>query len=391
MRILVGGLCAVVLAAVIPVQTLNAAGSCAELSMLALPNTTITLAQDVRGRPFTPPGGARRRRGRRALPAFCRVAATLTPSSDSDIKIEVWLPAANWNGKFQAVGNGAFNGTIAYPAMTTALARGYATTSTDTGHVGGSASFALGHPEKVIDFGYRAVHEMTVAAKAIIAATTAPPRSFSYWNGCSAGGRQATEGSAALPRRLRRHHRRRARARLDRPRVAGGCASRRRCRRDEAARLPSSDSSAPASRRAGGVRRDRRRQGRRRSRIRSAAGSIPASLQCKGPKSAGVPDAGAGRTARLIYSPSVNPKTKREIAGLSAGQRARMDRSGLDRVGARDRTRPVPVPRVQGSRRGTSSSSTSTPTSRARRRPTTDTINALDPNLKPRSSIAAAS
>ena len=120
MRILVGGLCAVVLAAVIPVQTLNAAGSCAELSMLALPNATITLAQDVAAGPFTPPGGADGDRSR-ALPAFCRVAATLTPSRDSDIKIEVWMPAANWNGKLQAVGNGAFNGNISYPAMMTAL------------------------------------------------------------------------------------------------------------------------------------------------------------------------------------------------------------------------------------------------------------------------------
>ena len=88
-----------------------------------------------------------------ALPPFCRVAATLKPTADSDIKIEVWLPASDWNGKFQAVGNGAWSGAIAYPAMATALRRGYATASTDTGHAGGSASFALGHPEKLIDFG----------------------------------------------------------------------------------------------------------------------------------------------------------------------------------------------------------------------------------------------
>src|SRR6185295_7793616 len=86
------------------------------------------------------------------LPAFCRVAATLTPSSDSDIKIEVWLPIDRWNGKFQAVGNGAWSGAIGYAAMADALRHGYATTSTDTGHAGGSASFAFGHPEKLIDF-----------------------------------------------------------------------------------------------------------------------------------------------------------------------------------------------------------------------------------------------
>ena len=96
-----------------------------------------------------------------------------------------------WNGKLQAVGNGAFSGAISYRAMATALARGYATTSTDTGHSGGSASFALGHPEKVIDFGWRAVHEMTGAAKQLVAASYDSAPRFWYWNGCSAGGRQA--------------------------------------------------------------------------------------------------------------------------------------------------------------------------------------------------------
>ena len=93
------------------------------------------------------------------------MAATLKPSSDSDIKIEVWLPLAGWNGKWQAVGNGAFNGNINYGAMSAALRRGYATSSTDTGHTGGGANWALGHPEKVVDFGWRAVHEMAVASK----------------------------------------------------------------------------------------------------------------------------------------------------------------------------------------------------------------------------------
>jgi hypothetical protein len=96
------------------------------------------------------------------------VAATLRPSSDSDIKIETWMPTSGWNGRFQAVGNGAFSGAIAYPAMRAALARGYATSSTDTGHTGGSARFAFGHPEKAIDFGWRAVHEMTLASKVIV-------------------------------------------------------------------------------------------------------------------------------------------------------------------------------------------------------------------------------
>ena len=104
------------------------------------------------------------------LPAFCRVAATLTPSSDSDIKAEVWLPASGWNGKFQMVGNGGWAGTIPYPAMAAALAAGYAAAGTDTGHVGNNADFALGHPEKMVDFGYRAVHETAVQAKAVMTA-----------------------------------------------------------------------------------------------------------------------------------------------------------------------------------------------------------------------------
>jgi feruloyl esterase len=80
------------------------------------------------------------------LPAYCRVAATLTPTSDSDIKIEVWLPSEGWNGKYQAVGNGGWAGIISYPAMAAALREGYATSSTDTGHVGGTSAPLIGHP-----------------------------------------------------------------------------------------------------------------------------------------------------------------------------------------------------------------------------------------------------
>src|SRR5262249_52790760 len=133
------------------------------------------------------------------LPAFCRVAATLTPSPDSDIKIEVWLPARAWNGKFQAVGNGGWAGTISYGALASALQEGYATASTDTGHVGGAASFAIGHPEKVVDFAYRAVHEMAVKSKAVIAVFYDRAPRFSYWTGCSTGGRQGLMAAQRYP------------------------------------------------------------------------------------------------------------------------------------------------------------------------------------------------
>ena len=133
------------------------------------------------------------------LPAFCRVAVTLTPSADSDIKIEVWMPASGWSGKFQAVGNGGWAGTISYPAMARALARGYATTSTDTGHSTPGGSFALGHREKLIDYAYRSEHEMTVKAKAIINAFYGSAPARSYFSGCSTGGRQALTEAARFP------------------------------------------------------------------------------------------------------------------------------------------------------------------------------------------------
>jgi feruloyl esterase len=173
--------------------------SCEILTSLMLPNTAITGAESVAAGAFAPPvpeGGnapsaeavARTYGG---LPAFCRVVATLTPSDDSDIEVEVWLPSVNWNGKYQAVGNGAFTGSIRHNSMAAALAAGYATSSTDTGHLGNTASFGLGHPEKVVDFGERSIHEMSVVAKEVIAAHYDEALRYSYWNGCSAGGRQA--------------------------------------------------------------------------------------------------------------------------------------------------------------------------------------------------------
>ncbi len=175
------------------------AASCESLTSLTLPNTTITLATPVAAGEFTPRGPVQPSANFKDLSAFCRVAATLAPSKDSDIKIEVWMPASGWNGKFQAVGNGGWSGAIVYPSLARALAGGYATASTDTGHSGGSGSFALGHPEKLIDFGYRAVHEMTVQAKAIIAAYYGDGPKFSYWNGCSSGGKQGLKEAQRFP------------------------------------------------------------------------------------------------------------------------------------------------------------------------------------------------
>src|SRR5579872_235148 len=164
------------------------AASCGKLTALKLPHTTITSAQVVPAGQFTAPEG---NASFSDLPAFCRVSMTIAPSSDSDIKTEIWLPVAGWNGKFQEVGNGGWNGFIQYAALATALRRGYAAASTDTGHVGDTASFAPGHPEKLIDFGYRAVHETAVEGKATITALYGAEPRFSYFTGCSGGGRQA--------------------------------------------------------------------------------------------------------------------------------------------------------------------------------------------------------
>ena len=174
-RILAGGACAASLAFAAGSNLAAAPASCESLTSLNLPHTTITSAQSVAAGGFRLPGAARGNGGPdfSKLPAFCRVAVTLAPSSDSDIKVEVWLPTSGWNEKLQVVGNGGWAGAISYPAMSTALKHGYVTSSTDTGHVGANASFALGHPEKLIDYSYRSEHEMTVTAKAVANAATA--------------------------------------------------------------------------------------------------------------------------------------------------------------------------------------------------------------------------
>jgi Tannase and feruloyl esterase len=183
------------------------AASCKSLSSLSLPKTTITLAQSVPGGGFELPSAVQPPRQRAAqesqlfkdLPPFCRVAATIRPTKDSDIKIEVWMPASGWNGKLLSVGNGGWAGDINYAGLSQSLREGFATASTDTGHASWGTKFALGHPEKLIDFGYRSIHEMTVQAKAIIAAFYGGSPRLSYWNGCSTGGYQGLSEAQRFP------------------------------------------------------------------------------------------------------------------------------------------------------------------------------------------------
>ncbi len=137
-------------------------------------------------------GGGRGAAAPAMLPAYCHVSATLKPSTDSDIRMELYMPAENWNGKFQMLGNGGWAGSIqGIAGMQSALREGYATAATDTGHQEGNGMFALGHPEKITDFAYRAVHETVVKSKMLITAFYGMTPKYSYWNGCSTGGRQA--------------------------------------------------------------------------------------------------------------------------------------------------------------------------------------------------------
>ena len=150
-----------------------AATPCEKLSELKLDHTTITSATNAG--------------------THCRVAGVLAPTDDSHIEFEVWMPATGWNGKFQGVGNGGFAGSIEANQLKLAISKGYAVAACDTGHkaVGTDAKWALGHPEKVIDFGYRAIHEMTEKGKAITTAFYGEAPKKSYFHSCSNGGRQA--------------------------------------------------------------------------------------------------------------------------------------------------------------------------------------------------------
>jgi feruloyl esterase len=191
------------LAAPVSGQALDAA-ACEKLTSLNLTHATLkaeliapgafTPTQMSGGVPLSPQALA-------ALPAFCRVSGSLTPTADSDIRIEVWLPAEKWNGKLEGVGDGGWGGSIFYFLMADGLRRGYAVVATDTGHVGngGDGKFALNHPEKLTDFAYRAVHEMTTTAKTVVMGAYGHGPRLSYWNGCSTGGRQGLKEAQNYP------------------------------------------------------------------------------------------------------------------------------------------------------------------------------------------------
>jgi hypothetical protein len=158
----------------------------------SIPLAKNVTAQVVAAGAFAPPSGPKAPIFKTA-PEFCRVQGVLTPSGDSHIEFEVWLPVAGWNGKYLGVGNGGFAGSIGYTALADAVANGYVASSTDTGHQAGGTdgAWALGHHEKMVDYGYRAIHETAETAKTIVAAYYGGGLKKSYFSSCSNGGRQA--------------------------------------------------------------------------------------------------------------------------------------------------------------------------------------------------------
>ena len=136
--------------------------------------------------------------------AFCRVVAVLKPAASSHIRTEVWLPLAGWNGKFIGVGNFGWGGDLPYSNMMAGLQKGYAVAGNDTGHdssgsAGHGGKFLLSNPEGLIDYAYRANHDMTVLAKAMITRFYGSGPKRSYWIGCSLGGLQGLIEARRFP------------------------------------------------------------------------------------------------------------------------------------------------------------------------------------------------
>ena len=177
--------------------------ACSDLTALNLAQTTIALAETVPAGAFEQPpdGFSPFAADYSRLPAFCRVAGSIKPSADSDIRFELWLPATHWNGKFLQTGNGGAAGSVFYFGMAEPLTRGYAVANTDTGHRGGGGDFGWvpGHPEQLIDFQWRAVHELTRVGKTITTAHYGRAPAKSYFNGCSTGGRQGLLEAQRFP------------------------------------------------------------------------------------------------------------------------------------------------------------------------------------------------
>lgn len=183
-----------------------AQNTCKPLMESKISGATIIFADVVEAGGFAGPPGLSDNRDLTApyknVPAFCRVVVMAKPTTDSDIRIEVWMPLVGWNGKLQGIGNGGFAGVIDYMQLGAAVSKGYAATGTSAGHDAETpvdASWALGHPEKVVDFGHRGIHEMTRVAKEAVHAFYGKSEQRSYFVGCSDGGREALMEAQRYP------------------------------------------------------------------------------------------------------------------------------------------------------------------------------------------------
>lgn len=191
-------------AAAMPTPVAMQPMACEALTNGNFANTTISSAETVAAGAFQPPAGGFPGFGANygGMPAFCRVIGSIHPTTDSDIRFELWLPADNWNGRFLQTGNGGAAGSVVHNSMIDPLMRGYAVANTDTGHVNGGADiwgWAVGHPEKLTDYAWRAVHELTVTGKAITRARYGSDAEKSYFVGCSTGGRQGLMEAQRFP------------------------------------------------------------------------------------------------------------------------------------------------------------------------------------------------
>jgi hypothetical protein len=174
---------------------------CGRAMKIKIDHAAVTSAESITA------GSAIRTSAHDELPAakfdFCRVLMTSRPTADSEIRIELWVPSGGgWNGKFEQVGNGGFAGSLPYRLMAQVLSLGYAVAGTDDGHRSNQmtdASWALNHPEKVKDYGWRAIHETAVISKRILRGLTSKAPAKSYFVGCSDGGREALMMAQRFP------------------------------------------------------------------------------------------------------------------------------------------------------------------------------------------------
>jgi feruloyl esterase len=223
LRPLVGAAISLFVSVVISTTSAKAT-PCTNLQWLQLEHTLITSAADNLTGSFVVPGSSPTQT-LAPLPAFCRVTATLTPTADSSIKIEIWLPEATWNGRFLGTGGGGFQGVISYNELALGIQAGFASTNSDlgtgvsgctplfcgsAGNMGNPLAIAFGdppnpttglfgHPERIKDFGYRAIHLMTVRGKQIADAFYQKGATRAYFAGCSTGGQNALMEAQRFP------------------------------------------------------------------------------------------------------------------------------------------------------------------------------------------------